>query len=111
LLKVDRQHNIPRCFTCGREFTLKPSTGDDNTHRFCHPRCREAFDNGAPPFDPNYASKNNPRWYSLPIGPQGFYINCAGCGCRFDSKGLRCCSPECERRYRDRQESIRLKPP
>jgi len=41
LLKPHRpRDDTPRCFTCGREFT--PSTGE----RFCHPRCRDAYDNG-----------------------------------------------------------------
>jgi hypothetical protein len=73
--------------------------------RFCSARCREWFDVGNPPYDSHYASKADPRWYSLPTGPHGFLIDCAGCGRRFDSKGLRCCSPECERRYRERQDN------
>jgi hypothetical protein len=42
----------PEC-ACGRPFMPRPSTGDDNTHRFCSPWCREAFDNGLPPDDPD----------------------------------------------------------
>jgi hypothetical protein len=86
------------CFTCGRGYLLKPQ---DDSNRFCSTRCREGFDAGAP-YDP--ASKTNR--YSLPIGPTGFLINCLGCGKRFDSRGLRCCSTDCERRYRQRAESI-----
>ena len=51
----------PTCFTCGRSYWR----GDG---RFCSARCREAFDAGFPPYDPSYAEKTNPRWYSLPIG-------------------------------------------
>jgi hypothetical protein len=41
-------------------------------------------------------------------GTNGFYIRCAGCQKEFESKGLRCCSAECERRYRERQENLRV---
>jgi hypothetical protein len=36
----------------------------------------------------------------------GYIIRCAGCHKEFDSKGLRCCSIECERRYRERQDNL-----
>jgi endogenous inhibitor of DNA gyrase (YacG/DUF329 family) len=87
----------PLCFTCGREFTKAES-------RFCSDRCRDVFDNGAPPFDADYASKINPRRYRLPIGRHGFPIDCANCRRQFVSKGWRCCSVECERSYRLKQE-------
>jgi endogenous inhibitor of DNA gyrase (YacG/DUF329 family) len=48
LLRPDRQHTTPKCVTCGREFTPKRTTGDDNTERFCSSRCRQAHDNGFP---------------------------------------------------------------
>src|SRR5262249_23632559 len=95
------------CFSCGRSFTYRGPRGDDSG-RFCSVRCRECYDAGHPAYDPDYASKNNPRWYNLPIGPHGFYIDCAGCGKRFDSKGLRCCSAECERRARERGDNAEL---
>jgi hypothetical protein len=38
-------------------------------------------------------------------GVHGFKINCAHCAKEFDSKGLRCCSTECERGYRERQQN------
>ena len=43
------------------------------------------------------------------MGRHGFLIDCAGCGKRFDSKGLRCCSPACERSLGDRRKTERLK--
>jgi hypothetical protein len=98
----------PECFACGREYT-PGSTGGDASTRFCHERCRSAFDNGLPPYDPFYADKRNPRWYSLPMGRHGFLIDCAGCGKRFDSKGQRCCSIECERSLGERRQIQRLK--
>src|SRR5262245_21648069 len=72
-------HNVMECFTCGRAFLYKDPDGDDSG-RFCSDRCGEGYDAGFPRFDPLQASKNNPRLYSLPIGPRGFYINCRSCG-------------------------------
>jgi hypothetical protein len=97
------KHQTAKCFLCGRDYLYVDTSGDDNG-RFCSARCREAYDAGLPAYDPNYASKNNPRWYSLPMGKHGFLINCAGCGRQFDSKSLRCCSVECERAYRLKEE-------
>jgi hypothetical protein len=94
----------PECFACGRTYVPKPPSGDDST-RFCSVRCREAFDAGFPPLDPAYHLKTNQRWYSLPLGRHGFLIECAGCSKTFDSRGLRCCSTECERTYRQRQQN------
>jgi hypothetical protein len=85
----------PECVACGWSYTPK-AEGDDST-RFCSARCREAYDAGFPPHDPRYHTKGNQRWYALPLGREGFKIDCAGCGKRFDSLGLRCCSIECER--------------
>lgn len=39
-------------------------------------------------------------------GAHGFYIHCAGCQKEFESRGLRCCSAACERRYRERQDNL-----
>lgn len=91
---------IRSCFSCGRSFEGKG--------RFCSDRCRDWFDVGNSPYDVDYASKSKTRWYSLPIGATGFLINCLGCGKPFDSWGLRCCSSDCERRFREREENLRL---
>jgi hypothetical protein len=85
------------CFTCGRPF-LKLG------ERFCSEWCRESFDAGAPPHDPIQVSKSKPRWYSLPIGRHGFLIDCRGCGRTFDNVGLRCCSTDCERSLRRKEQ-------
>jgi hypothetical protein len=37
-------------------------------------------------------------------GSKGFYIACKHCNKEFESKGLRCCSQDCERAYRESQE-------
>jgi hypothetical protein len=34
-------------------------------------------------------------------GSEGFYIACKHCNREFESKGLRCCSQDCERGYRE----------
>jgi hypothetical protein len=79
------------CFACGRSFIR----GD---RRFCGSNCRRAFDAGFPPFQGFEAP------YDLPLGKNGFRIDCKGCGKNFDSKGLRCCSEDCEREFRRKQE-------
>src|SRR5690242_14659672 len=88
---------ITACISCGR---YGPS-------HFCSQRCQEWFDAGNPP----YSKPDLSTWYRtrdgkiLPLGQTGFLIACAHCAKSFDSKGLRCCSPECERHYRDREDS------
>src|SRR6516165_5675024 len=79
------------CFACDRPY----SQGDG---RFCSERCRAAFDAGLPPYERAGAS------YGLTPRGDGFLIDCAGCRRPFASKGLRCCSIECERLHRERQE-------
>jgi hypothetical protein len=37
-------------------------------------------------------------------GRDGFYIACKHCNEEFESKGLRCCSKECETAYRETEE-------
>ena len=36
----------------------------------------------------------------------GFMILCANCQKEFESKGLRCCSAECERRYCEKKDNL-----
>jgi hypothetical protein len=82
------QQSTRECFTCGRSYI-------GGVHRFCSENCQAAFDNGLPP----YAPLDPRKFYSLPIP-----IQCCGCNRQFDSKGLRCCSPDCERAYRQRED-------
>jgi hypothetical protein len=42
----------------------------------------------------------------MKMGPHGFIISCANCRKDFDSKGLRCCSTECERQYTEREVNL-----
>jgi hypothetical protein len=88
------------CFLCGRSYTYGGPSGDDSG-RFCSVRCRENYDAGKRP-------QSSPQLYSLRPGKTGFYITCAGCAREFESLGLRCCTPECERAYRERSESREL---
>jgi hypothetical protein len=99
--------NLANCFSCGQSMIYRGSQGDDSG-RFCSTRCREWHDAGNPPWDSHYAGKSNPLWYGLLMGPHGFFIDCASCGKRFDSKGPRCCSIECERRYRERKDNAAI---
>src|SRR4051812_17115758 len=78
------------CVACDRTFTYR-AVEDYNT-RFCSLKCCQAYDNGFPA----HASKSHTNWFSQPVGLKGFYINCSGCGKRFDSIGLKCCSVICE---------------
>jgi hypothetical protein len=92
-LRGRQQRDVsPTCFACGRSY----SRGHG---RFCSTRCRDAFDAGAPAWQPPKAPS-----YGLPIGHIGFLVDCCGCGEQFDSRGLRCCSTDCERKFRRKQE-------
>ena len=62
-----------------------------------------------PAYDPGYASKADPRRYSLPMGKHGFLVPCANCGKTFNSKGLRSCWPAASRLAHDAE--ITLIPP
>jgi hypothetical protein len=84
---------FPSCFACGRSYC----SGEG---RFCSARCRAAFDVGGPVYEPIDVD----RFYSLPKGRHGFLIDCPTCRMPFDSRGLRCCSIDCERGYRDKQK-------
>jgi len=104
----ESSHKVAECFTCGRSFLYKGPNGHNNG-RFCSTRCCEGYDAGAP----RYASKDNSIFRDRSGQPtrmarHGFLVECKGCGKEFDSKGVRCCSTECERTYRQRQEAEAL---
>src|SRR5262245_19735200 len=50
LARPEPQSKYPSCFSCGRTY----SRGEG---RFCSERCREGFDAGVPPYDPDYVRK------------------------------------------------------
>src|SRR5262249_21903893 len=87
-----------QCHACGRSYVYQATPrNSDDSGRFCSARCRDTYDAGLPAYDPIYGTKSDPRNYSLPMGRRGFLIDCANCGKRFDSVGLRCCTPKCEK--------------
>jgi hypothetical protein len=123
----DKTADAIKCFSCGRGITRRLG------NQFCSERCRAWYDAGNPAHsqdwrrpkpsfgvaewkviagpseaevgsDPYVAFK--PR--NLPLGPVGCWIDCTHCGKTFESKGLRCCSADCERRYSEREHNLRL---
>jgi hypothetical protein len=82
---------FPTCFVCGRSH----SRGDG---RFSSSGCRAGFDAGVP------RCEAPDDFYSLPPRGDGFVIECAGCRKTFVSRGLRSCSIDCERQYREHHE-------
>jgi hypothetical protein len=118
------EHNIVPCFVCNATFSYKGCQGDLNG-RFCSIRCQAWFDAGnAPPCGPDdtligwrdvtgsLGTKTVADFYALVFGrpstpmkrsSDGFRIACGGCGKDFDSRGRKCCSDACERRFRERE--------
>src|SRR5215468_8657554 len=84
--------DFAHCFMCGRTFT--DGKGHGLNGRFCSVLCLDGSDAGLMPAQP-------PR-YKFPIRGDGFLIDCQGCKRPFVSKGLRCCSADCECKYRER---------
>jgi hypothetical protein len=120
-------HNIVPCFSRNLTFTYKGPQGDISG-RFCSVRCQAFFDAGnTPPNSPDdtliglRVAAGGPGieassdFYAAVFGRppvatkrsfDGFKIVCFGCGSEFESRGLRCCSDTCERRYRERQDNL-----
>ena len=95
--------NTTKCFMCGYGMVYRGS-------RFCSPRCRDCYEQGNPGYFQDWLQ---PKIIyrcrdgcAMKIGAHGFLIACAHCGKEFDSKGLRCCSSECERAYREREDNV-----
>jgi hypothetical protein len=92
------RHNIISCFVCGYTFVFKGARRDLNGN-FCSLRCQDWYDAGNAPI--SY------RWRDdMQKTAEGFKIACAHCRKGFESKGLRCCSGECERSYREREANL-----
>lgn len=93
-----------RCFACGIVM------GKNRDGRFCTARCRSAYDSGGPAWGRGETQMRIAyRWLDgrpMRSTATGFLINCANCQKEFDSKGLRCCSPQCERGYHGRQANL-----
>ncbi len=95
-----------KCFSCGRGMIDKGS-------RFCGERCRDDwYDAGRPGLEQDWllpAQRFHGRdGHAMLPTKNGFVIQCVRCHKEFESRGLRCCSPECERAYREREENLRL---
>ena len=91
-------HTTLPCFMCGRSMLYRDA-------RFCCDRCRNFYDAGNDPDRPAISY----HWRDgLPMrpGPDGFLIACAHCRKEFNSRGLRCCSTECERAHFERQDNL-----
>ena len=108
LLRAEGQQsaNVVACWSCGFTYCYRARHGDLNGN-FCSMRCQDWYDAGNP------AQHQQPaiiyRWRDgrpMQMGKHGFLINCAQCGREFDSKGLRCCSRDCEQSYRERQDNL-----
>jgi hypothetical protein len=97
LLRADdgKPSDAIECHACGRSMTYKGS-------RFCTERCRDYYDSGAP----GYAQRQSTNNCGMRMGPNGFYVRCVHCHQELESKGVRCCSAECERRYVERQANL-----
>jgi predicted nucleic acid-binding Zn ribbon protein len=84
--------DITKCFSCGHSMTYRGL-------RFCSDRCREWFDAGGPSYE------QQQEWVRK---PPVLSIVCGGCQKEFESKGLRCCSIDCERAYVERQQNLAI---
>src|SRR3974390_1332294 len=91
LLRADARPviDITKCFSCGYSMTYRGS-------RFCSDRCRECYDAGNLSYE---------QQEELARKPSAMSIVCLGCHKEFYSRGLRCCSVECERAYCERQSN------
>lgn len=114
LLLSDRErpkvyHNIIPCWSCGHTFVYRGRQGELNGN-FCSMRCQDWYDAGNPSFErQRELTKIVYRWRDgrpMRPGKEGFYIACAHCNKEFESKGLRCCSVECERGLKERADNL-----
>jgi hypothetical protein len=96
------EHDAIRdCFACDRSFI-------NGYGPFCSENCRDAFDEGFPAYQPVAVRYTWLDGRPMPISGDGFLIACRGCGKDFSSRGLRCCTPDCERKFLERQEVVAI---
>ena len=69
-------------------------------------RCQDWYDAGNAPITDQKVAYRSRFDKPMRMGPKGFYIDCAHCQKEFESLGLRCCSPKCERSYREREDNL-----
>jgi hypothetical protein len=105
--KIASRHNIIPCFSCGYTFVYRGRIGGGAegaaalppwNGRFCSLRCQEWFDSGNPSFEQQQEFERKLLRAHHPI-------RCKGCHKEFWSKGLRCCSRDCEKAYLEREEN------
>jgi hypothetical protein len=101
--------NIVACRSCGRTLRYRGMHGELNGN-LCSLRCQDWYDAGNPALHQDWRQpkiiyrRRDGR--PMKMGRHGFPIHCAHCGQEFDSKGLRCCSRDCEQSYRERQDNL-----
>jgi hypothetical protein len=97
------------CFACG------VIMGRNHDGRFCSARCRDRYDNGSPAWGrgetqtkPIYSHELDKARKGQRLRPttNGFLIGCANCRKEFESRGLRCCSRECERGLGEKRKNL-----
>jgi hypothetical protein len=128
------RHKIVACRSCGSTFIYKGRRSDLNCN-FCSLRSQDWYDAGNAPIEHDHIVKANKtpneRWriaagppgvevgapyyasvfsrsqrsISMTMTEKGYRIRCAHCRKEFESLGLRCCSADCERRYREAQNN------
>jgi hypothetical protein len=89
---------VLECSACGRSHSGRDA-------QWCSPRCREASNNGWPRYRPVTVEYFDLKGRPMTARGDGFGIKCRCCGGDFVSKGLRCCSPDCERLLRQREDN------
>ena len=101
--KAIERANVGVCFMCARGMIYHGS-------RFCSDRCCDYYDAGAAGCEQDWRHPDIAYTYldghPMSKAAHGFKIACAHCRKEFDSKGSRCCSAECERRYREREQNL-----
>jgi predicted nucleic acid-binding Zn ribbon protein len=99
-IKVERT-DVVRCFTCGYGMIYRGS-------RFCSERCRDFYDAGNAPLSEQKIVYRFRDGRPMQETAKGLRIPCAHCRRDFESLGVRCCSIECERRYRERKDNLAI---
>jgi hypothetical protein len=127
-------HNVVPCRSCGSTFIYKGRLGDLNGN-FCSLRCQDWYAAGNASIERDHIARVNKtpleqwrvvagppgvevgasyyagvfphghRFTSMTMTEKGYRIRCAACSREFESLGLRCCSAECGRRYREVQDN------
>jgi hypothetical protein len=108
---VQERTDIITCFACGYSFVYRGRQGELNG-RFCSMRCQDWYDAGNPSYERQRELTKivyrDRAGRPMKPGRDGFYIRCVGCDTEFESKGLRACSIECERRHNERKNNLAI---